>query len=174
MAMKGSSPSCGSQPPFTHFPFALSWQAVCGQAVPQRTNRPLTHVFAAALVTLSSLKSGSSPILFRDHTGTVLAYSVLIPYSAACRQCTLIILNPSSIEKSRDCVCRGNGAPVTFRREPDDRLSSLRLHQQGTKRKNTSSRSQTDLFADTHYFWEALEVKDRYEPEEPKAGEATS
>jgi hypothetical protein len=33
---------------------------------------------------------------------------------------------------------------------------------------------QTDLFADTHYFWEALEVKDRYEPEEPKAGEATS
>jgi hypothetical protein len=26
--------------------------------------------------------------------------------------------------------------------------------------------TQTDLFGDTHYFWEALEVKDRYEPED--------
>ncbi len=25
---------------------------------------------------------------------------------------------------------------------------------------------QQDLFGDTYYFWEALEVKDRYEPEE--------
>jgi hypothetical protein len=30
---------------------------------------------------------------------------------------------------------------------------------------------QTDLFGETHYFWEALEVKERYEPAE--AGDAS-
>jgi hypothetical protein len=33
---------------------------------------------------------------------------------------------------------------------------------------------QTDLFADTYYFWQALEVKDRYEPDKTNADQAAS